>query len=133
MVSCSRCNPSEFPDIVISVVVSEMLLGTEPLQAHPGDRRSTNSGVGDVGVGGVGVGIGGVGVGVGVGDGDGGGGGTGVISQEFRLKPTDYLSQSWEGCEILVGEGRATDIWTCLLYTSPSPRDKRQSRMPSSA
>ena len=22
---------------------------------------------------------------------------------------------------------------TCLLYTSPSPRDKRQSRMPSSA
>ena len=25
------------------------------------------------------------------------------------------------------------DILTCLLYTSPSPRDKRQSRMPSSA
>ena len=25
------------------------------------------------------------------------------------------------------------DIGTCLLYTSPSPRDKRQSRMPSSA
>ena len=24
-------------------------------------------------------------------------------------------------------------IWNCLLYTSPSPRDKRQSRMPSSA
>ena len=23
--------------------------------------------------------------------------------------------------------------WHCLLYTSPSPRDKRQSRMPSSA
>ena len=23
--------------------------------------------------------------------------------------------------------------WSCLLYTSPSPRDKRQSRMPSSA
>ena len=23
--------------------------------------------------------------------------------------------------------------WACLLYTSPSPRDKRQSRMPSSA
>ena len=29
----------------------------------------------------------------------------------------------------LVKEGAAT----CLLYTSPSPRDKRQSRMPSSA
>ena len=25
------------------------------------------------------------------------------------------------------------DYWYCLLYTSPSPRDKRQSRMPSSA
>ena len=24
-------------------------------------------------------------------------------------------------------------VRTCLLYTSPSPRDKRQSRMPSSA
>ena len=28
----------------------------------------------------------------------------------------------------LSGQGRS-----CLLYTSPSPRDKRQSRMPSSA
>ena len=25
------------------------------------------------------------------------------------------------------------EVSTCLLYTSPSPRDKRQSRMPSSA
>ena len=25
------------------------------------------------------------------------------------------------------------NTYTCLLYTSPSPRDKRQSRMPSSA
>ena len=29
----------------------------------------------------------------------------------------------------LVGD----DKYNCLLYTSPSPRDKRQSRMPSSA
>ena len=30
---------------------------------------------------------------------------------------------------------RANEAWmsNCLLYTSPSPRDKRQSRMPSSA
>ena len=27
----------------------------------------------------------------------------------------------------------ATETIDCLLYTSPSPRDKRQSRMPSSA
>ena len=26
-----------------------------------------------------------------------------------------------------------TESYVCLLYTSPSPRDKRQSRMPSSA
>ena len=25
------------------------------------------------------------------------------------------------------------ELYVCLLYTSPSPRDKRQSRMPSSA
>ena len=37
--------------------------------------------------------------------------------------------------EILAGESSplAKGIETCLLYTSPSPRDKRQSRMPSSA
>ena len=33
---------------------------------------------------------------------------------------------------ILVGDS-ASNIMACLLYTSPSPRDKRQSRMPSSA
>ena len=27
----------------------------------------------------------------------------------------------------------ASNLGSCLLYTSPSPRDKRQSRMPSSA
>ena len=26
-----------------------------------------------------------------------------------------------------------TGLWTCLLYTSPSPRDRQKSRMPSSA
>ena len=35
------------------------------------------------------------------------------------------------GSETLAVE--ASQILTCLLYTSPSPRDKRQSRMPSSA
>ena len=29
--------------------------------------------------------------------------------------------------------GKAAAFLSCLLYTSPSPRDKRQSRMPSSA
>ena len=34
----------------------------------------------------------------------------------------------------IVSAHRTPDrLYTCLLYTSPSPRDKRQSRMPSSA
>ena len=32
-----------------------------------------------------------------------------------------------------LGDKESTHTRTCLLYTSPSPRDKRQSRMPSSA
>ena len=41
--------------------------------------------------------------------------------------------------ELLEKHGIAKEFWddgtliSCLLYTSPSPRDKRQSRMPSSA
>ena len=34
-------------------------------------------------------------------------------------------------CNLVVSSGAVR--FTCLLYTSPSPRDKRQSRMPSSA
>ena len=45
-----------------------------------------------------------------------------VISQEGMME-IDFAQGSQAGC----------DSSTCLLYTSPSPRDKRQSRMPSSA
>ena len=34
---------------------------------------------------------------------------------------------------ILIHTGNTDEHTSCLLYTSPSPRDKRQSRMPSSA
>ncbi|GAB5798435.1 hypothetical protein JMUB7527_22220 [Staphylococcus aureus] len=34
---------------------------------------------------------------------------------------------------VSMGANAAKDIITCLLYTSPSPRDMRRSRMPSSA
>ena len=33
----------------------------------------------------------------------------------------------------LYGVGSTGRIYTCLLYTSPSPRDRQKSRMPSSA
>ena len=39
-------------------------------------------------------------------------------------------AESAEHISIVVDVGA---IEACLLYTSPSPRDKRQSRMPSSA
>ena len=35
--------------------------------------------------------------------------------------------------EILVGASARRQAITCLLYTSPSPRDRTRSRMPSSA
>ena len=34
---------------------------------------------------------------------------------------------------VLVGDDPASRVYVCLLYTSPSPRDQRGSRMPSSA
>ena len=35
--------------------------------------------------------------------------------------------------EVVLGIYKPDALMTCLLYTSPSPRDRRQSRMPSSA
>ena len=46
-----------------------------------------------------------------------------VEKQSKGLKPDDFTWHTPEGIPLK----------TCLLYTSPSPRDKRQSRMPSSA
>ena len=48
-----------------------------------------------------------------------------LVSDTYNLTVTDDL-----GCEHTAGP---FTISPCLLYTSPSPRDKRQSRMPSSA
>ena len=52
----------------------------------------------------------------------------------------DIISQLLSPTMHLFGlPGEMAIVWTtamvtnCLLYTSPSPRDKRQSRMPSSA
>ena len=49
----------------------------------------------------------------------------------------EYHIRSISGIKRAVGYSLSRwpgqDWWSCLLYTSPSPRDKRQSRMPSSA
>ena len=43
----------------------------------------------------------------------------------FYEAPANYLDQ--------IPSGTWTNVNTCLLYTSPSPRDRTRSRMPSSA
>ena len=51
-----------------------------------------------------------------------------ALHESARSIPAIYP----EGTE--KGKTRAkAEIWTCLLYTSPSPRDVEESRMPSSA
>ena len=61
-----------------------------------------------------------------------------IVSKEKPL-PVHLLGnmwgQSWSNIYDLVYEENpeAMSVNVCLLYTSPSPRDKRQSRMPSSA
>ena len=44
-----------------------------------------------------------------------------------------FLFRALDRLKVGVGEGGEELLIGCLLYTSPSPRDKRQSRMPSSA
>ena len=53
-----------------------------------------------------------------------------VVRQDGRIQVTETIRVRAEGDRIHRGIYR--DV-CCLLYTSPSPRDKRQSRMPSSA
>ena len=53
---------------------------------------------------------------------------------EWKLDAAATFEQNFPGAEMFNGdiiEWAKSHI--CLLYTSPSPRDKRQSRMPSSA
>ena len=45
---------------------------------------------------------------------------------------TSLITHWLHDCGLQVGE-RLVGAGTCLLYTSPSPRDRQKSRMPSSA
>ena len=59
------------------------------------------------------------------------------LEPRFNIAPTQDVA-----C-VRVGESGASELawlrwglvpfWACLLYTSPSPRDRTRSRMPSSA
>ena len=58
---------------------------------------------------------------------------TGIEHKLIDIKPiVNEYSMYLQPNEKAKGNLRAR-VRTCLLYTSPSPRDKRQSRMPSSA
>ena len=52
------------------------------------------------------------------------------VSDEARRV---FVLRACDGLDDLAAATDADDILSCLLYTSPSPRDQRGSRMPSSA
>ena len=64
-----------------------------------------------------------------------------VVGDQWRQSPEttiakimyDTVRPDRNDQELLVTLRRSEKAYSCLLYTSPSPRDKRQSRMPSSA
>ena len=58
------------------------------------------------------------------------------FADKVKLYPRTFMEVPLSGVETLPSKAR-TGIsyhpWHCLLYTSPSPRDRQKSRMPSSA
>ena len=57
----------------------------------------------------------------------------GNYERRIKVAALEYLKVSGQISEKLAALEREGALYICLLYTSPSPRDKRQSRMPSSA
>ena len=56
------------------------------------------------------------------------------LRTRLRRQPGDwYVVHTYAGYEKRVKTNLEARILTCLLYTSPSPRDRQKSRMPSSA
>ena len=53
---------------------------------------------------------------------------TAIPGQTVGNVPIDF-----RGRKLNIAGDRTFEPWTCLLYTSPSPRDVEESRMPSSA
>ena len=48
--------------------------------------------------------------------------------RELKSKPKTLIGNEWDSID-----GKIAKVLFCLLYTSPSPRDRTRSRMPSSA
>ena len=57
-----------------------------------------------------------------------------IIEKKYDIPSNKYSLKNPEQIKGILGEYYPETLTKlCLLYTSPSPRDKRQSRMPSSA
>ena len=60
--------------------------------------------------------------------------GGGKAKMRYTTRGVAYERKKvWKKAIITVAEGDVIDFYSCLLYTSPSPRDGATSRMPSSA
>ena len=55
------------------------------------------------------------------------------FAEDFRWAHLDIAGTAWVTSPNKGSTGRPVPLLTCLLYTSPSPRDLSTSRMPSSA
>ena len=55
-----------------------------------------------------------------------------ISASQTSMDSGDHITNNWEEVDT-DGYGRIGNVMTCLLYTSPSPRDRQKSRMPSSA
>ena len=58
------------------------------------------------------------------------------VSNDLEYFPVTYTNSPYKDftrCRFFGNMLMEEDKWTCLLYTSPSPRDRTRSRMPSSA
>ena len=58
-----------------------------------------------------------------------------AMENPLNITPISHATMviEWDGTVMYTDPVGGAEAFTCLLYTSPSPRDKRQSRMPSSA
>ena len=55
------------------------------------------------------------------------------VPDVFLTNSLNGITGTWDGPIVTSAAGMITYNFTCLLYTSPSPRDATLSRMPSSA
>ena len=60
-------------------------------------------------------------------------GAMGTMIQQYNLEEKDYRGDRFKDWHTDIKGNNDILSITCLLYTSPSPRDRQKSRMPSSA